>query len=242
LPLTLSSIAMFEPIRGGTRGGQAEFKWTDVSADKDRENYLGHSINAPTGRWQKNKDIHWYNRETDEGDAERQEEIRRIKEAEAEAMSIALGFGPSKKDASESSGAATGANAIPGPMTKTEPDSNSDTLAAQKEERRRRKEERKREKQERREQRRADKAARREHSHSDDRLHNHDRQRSHDPERSYRDCSRSRSPRRRAGYHDEGAEHRSLIYKRPYSRSRSPVPRQTGPGRRERDNFRDHYR
>ncbi len=28
---------MFEPIRGGTRGGQAEFKWTDVSADKDRE-------------------------------------------------------------------------------------------------------------------------------------------------------------------------------------------------------------
>jgi hypothetical protein len=28
---------MFEPIRGGTRGGQAEFKWSDVSADKDRE-------------------------------------------------------------------------------------------------------------------------------------------------------------------------------------------------------------
>lgn len=28
---------MFEPIRGGTRGGQGEFKWADVSADKDRE-------------------------------------------------------------------------------------------------------------------------------------------------------------------------------------------------------------
>jgi len=28
---------MYEPIRGGTRGGAAEFKWTDVSADKDRE-------------------------------------------------------------------------------------------------------------------------------------------------------------------------------------------------------------
>ena len=28
---------MYEPIRGGTRGGQAEFKWSDVSADKDRE-------------------------------------------------------------------------------------------------------------------------------------------------------------------------------------------------------------
>ena len=30
-------INMFEPVRGGTRGGQAEFKWSDVSADKDRE-------------------------------------------------------------------------------------------------------------------------------------------------------------------------------------------------------------
>ena len=28
---------MYEPVRGGTRGGQAEFKWSDVSADKDRE-------------------------------------------------------------------------------------------------------------------------------------------------------------------------------------------------------------
>ena len=32
-----SSHNMFEPVRGGTRGGQAEFKWADVSADKDRE-------------------------------------------------------------------------------------------------------------------------------------------------------------------------------------------------------------
>ncbi|KAI0026989.1 kinase phosphorylation domain-containing protein, partial [Vararia minispora EC-137] len=81
---------MFEPIRGGTRGGQAEFKWSDVSADKDRENYLGHSINAPTGRWQKNKDIHWYSRDKKGTDEERQEEIRKIKEMEAEAMSVAL--------------------------------------------------------------------------------------------------------------------------------------------------------
>jgi hypothetical protein len=50
---------------------------------------LGHSINAPTGRWQKNKDIHWYNR--DKGtDAERDEEIRKVKEAEAEALAAAL--------------------------------------------------------------------------------------------------------------------------------------------------------
>lgn len=31
------AVTMFEPVRGGTRGGQAEFKWADVSADKDRE-------------------------------------------------------------------------------------------------------------------------------------------------------------------------------------------------------------
>lgn len=54
------------------------------------QNYLGHSINAPTGRWQKNKDIHWYNRDLHGTQAERDEEIRKIKEAEAEAMSVAL--------------------------------------------------------------------------------------------------------------------------------------------------------
>jgi hypothetical protein len=28
-------------IRGGTRGGQDQFDWEDVKADKHRENYLG---------------------------------------------------------------------------------------------------------------------------------------------------------------------------------------------------------
>ncbi|KAH7873812.1 kinase phosphorylation protein-domain-containing protein [Lentinula edodes] len=84
---------MFEPIRGGTRGGQGDFKWTDVSADKDRENYLGHSINAPTGRWQKNKDVHWYSRDLKDSEAERLEEIRKIKEAEADALAVALYVG-----------------------------------------------------------------------------------------------------------------------------------------------------
>ncbi|KAI0074417.1 hypothetical protein K474DRAFT_1601487 [Panus rudis PR-1116 ss-1] len=81
---------MFEPVRGGTRGGQAEFKWTDVAQDKDRENYLGHSINAPAGRWQKNKDIHWYQRDVTKDEQARLDEIKRIKEQEAEALAAAL--------------------------------------------------------------------------------------------------------------------------------------------------------
>ncbi|KAH9481498.1 Multiple myeloma tumor-associated protein 2-like protein [Psilocybe cubensis] len=137
---------MFEPVRGGTRGGQAEFKWSDVSADKDRENYLGHSINAPTGRWQKNKDVHWYNRDVDKTAEERAEEIRKIKEMEADALAVALGFEP----ASKTGGKTSGANSIPVASSSSgEPkmvDSKSKDKDKDKEERRRLKEERKAEK------------------------------------------------------------------------------------------------
>jgi hypothetical protein len=37
----------------GARGGRAEFSWDNVKSDKDREFYLGHSVKATTGRWQK---------------------------------------------------------------------------------------------------------------------------------------------------------------------------------------------
>ncbi|EON61534.1 hypothetical protein W97_00749 [Coniosporium apollinis CBS 100218] len=78
----------------GSRGGRTDFKWEDVKADQHRENYLGHSLMAPVGRWQKNKDLNWYAK-GDSGQSAadaRAEEIRRIKEAEEDAMAAALGL------------------------------------------------------------------------------------------------------------------------------------------------------
>ena len=97
------------------RGGQGDFKWSDVAAvsvpspllppqpsltlglgsqDKDREYYLGHSLRAPVGRWQNGKDLTWYNKEggadAEARERERQEELKRIKEAEEDALAQAL--------------------------------------------------------------------------------------------------------------------------------------------------------
>ncbi|GAD91530.1 conserved hypothetical protein [Paecilomyces variotii No. 5] len=80
----------------GSRGGRDSFKWSDVQQSQHRENYLGHSLMAPVGRWQKGRDLQWYAKAEDE-DAEkariaREEELRRVKEAEEEAMARALGL------------------------------------------------------------------------------------------------------------------------------------------------------
>ncbi|KAI0266950.1 kinase phosphorylation protein-domain-containing protein [Gloeopeniophorella convolvens] len=187
---------MFEPIRGGTRGGQGEFKWSDVSADKDRENYLGHSVNAPTGRWQKNKDVHWYNRDVKGSAEQRAEELRKIKEAEAEALSIALGFGPSKKEGT-SSVPGTGANAVPVPPAAADPDGDP-SAATDEAERKQRKAERKEEKAVRKAERAARKEQRRvrkDRHYDASRSPSHPRSRSRSPVRWKRD-SRSISPRR----------------------------------------------
>jgi len=99
-----------------------------------------HSINAPTGRWQKNKDVHWYSRrEEQKEDGEREEEIRKIKELEANALSAALGFESTSRNVVQSSGAGS--------------DHEKDKEKMEKEERKRKKAERK-------EQRRAKKEAR----------------------------------------------------------------------------------
>ncbi|XP_060772512.1 multiple myeloma tumor-associated protein 2 isoform X2 [Neoarius graeffei] len=77
---------------GGVRGGQDQFNWDDVKVDKHRENYLGNSLMAPVGRWQKGKDLTWFNKDKQSsGTQDRQQELRAVREAEHNAMMVALG-------------------------------------------------------------------------------------------------------------------------------------------------------
>jgi hypothetical protein len=88
--------------KSGSRGG-VNFSWDDVSTSQHRENYLGHSLMAPVGRWQKGRDLSWYAKGDDKNAVagetadekkvrERKEEISRIKEAEEDALARALGL------------------------------------------------------------------------------------------------------------------------------------------------------
>ncbi|TFA98825.1 hypothetical protein CCMA1212_009407 [Trichoderma ghanense] len=99
----------------GSRGG-VNFSWDEVANSSHRENYLGHSLKAPVGRWAKGRDLNWYAKsdatpadsaETDEERKAREhkEELRRIKEAEEDAMARALGLPPPVRNPS-------GANAV----------------------------------------------------------------------------------------------------------------------------------
>ncbi|KAI0442601.1 hypothetical protein F4803DRAFT_518434 [Xylaria telfairii] len=98
----------------GSRGG-VNFNWEDVTSSAHRENYLGHSLKAPVGRWQKGRDLSWYAKadaadspnETIEEKAarERKEELKAIKEAEEDALARALGLPITPRNV-------TGANAV----------------------------------------------------------------------------------------------------------------------------------
>ncbi|KAK5676716.1 hypothetical protein LTS10_010479 [Elasticomyces elasticus] len=87
--------------KSGSRGG-VNFSWDEVKNSTHRENYLGHSLKAPVGRWQSKKDLGWYAKGDDaeltpeekaakEAEA-RKEELRKVKEAEHDAMLKAMGL------------------------------------------------------------------------------------------------------------------------------------------------------
>jgi Multiple myeloma tumor-associated len=74
-----------------------------VQADKDREYYLGHSVKALTGRWQKGKDVYWYTREErDKQPAGAYEsELAAVKAHEEQLMAEALGIKPKTSHAQQ---------------------------------------------------------------------------------------------------------------------------------------------
>ncbi|OQR85022.1 T-complex protein 1 subunit zeta [Achlya hypogyna] len=82
---------------GGTRGGQDQFKWDDVKNDKYRENYLGHSLNAPVGRWAKGKDLTWYAKGKTDQNAALAEEIALARQRDEDLMNEALGIAPKRR-------------------------------------------------------------------------------------------------------------------------------------------------
>ncbi|KII75031.1 Multiple myeloma tumor-associated protein 2 [Thelohanellus kitauei] len=80
-----------DPIRGGVRGGRELFSWEQVKLDRDRENYLGHSVKAPVGRSQGGPDFLWYEKGSKkQPKSTAPSERKKVIEMERQAMAKAL--------------------------------------------------------------------------------------------------------------------------------------------------------
>lgn len=224
--------------KSGSRGG-VNFSWDDVAQSAHRENYLGHSLKAPVGRWAKGRDLNWYAKAdptaADSGETEaereareRREEIRKIKEAEEDAINRALGLPITPRNV-------TGANAVEvdGSKVPKREDSDlkkEDNTAVPRESR-------------------PSKDSRREGRHRDSDRHSHRRRhRSRDRDRS-RSRNRDRSRERRRDGMAEGKDrdrHDRLRSRSPERRSRHHHGRRRDEERsrsRSRDyDRRDHHR
>lgn len=244
--------------KSGSRGG-VNFNWEDVASSAHRENYLGHSLKAPVGRWQKGRDLTWYAKnedgsagpsdETEEERAARlrQEELKRVKEAEEDAMARALGLPPPVRNQ-------TGANAVEldkpriGPQTGPNEDADADADADAKTQRRhedserghrRRQRSRSRDRER---DRRRDRSPRRRDEHDSRRAkedrHHRERRREHGrekdadrPSRRHHDGDLRRHDRRRRSYSRDRDDDRP---RRSHRRDRSRSPRGEPPADRHR--------
>jgi hypothetical protein len=78
---------MFNPVRGGNRGGRDQFKWEDIRTlpYKERECYLGSTATIgyldKGGKWRK-KD--WWIRGLDNSNSKNEELLREIKKNQME--------------------------------------------------------------------------------------------------------------------------------------------------------------
>ncbi|KAL2760868.1 hypothetical protein ACRALDRAFT_205254 [Sodiomyces alcalophilus JCM 7366] len=124
-PLLLTMDLLSTVRKSGSRGG-VNFSWDEVTTSVHRENYLGHSLKAPVGRWQAGRDLNWYAKADDSSAApgetdqerlerERKEELRKIKEAEEDALARALGLPVAQRDTSGANAVAVGPSRNIGP-------------------------------------------------------------------------------------------------------------------------------
>jgi hypothetical protein len=209
-------------------GGRAEFKWEDVKGDAQRENYLGHSLMAPVGRWQQGRDLNWYAKGDDESKAAEAEKIkeekRKLKEAEEDAMLAAMGLPVPERAKDNANLEPLGKKAheadVNEAMEKKAKDGEEDDRAGRKEKkersRRHRDDDRDRKRRHRSRSRSRDRERRHRHR---DRSQSRDRRRHDDKDDRRRHRSRSREHRRR----DDRPERRreqGPSDERPRSRSR----------------------